>query len=251
MNENQVSNLVRIGFTDGEAKVYLSLIELGSSTVGPIVKKARVAYSNVYDILNRLIGKGVVSFILKSKTKYFQATSPEVLLEYVNKREMEIIAQKELLKEIIPQIASLQEFKSEQEAEVFVGIKGIKGAYEKLFSNRVNKNEEDLFFYTHKEEYSELVDTLYHEINRKHTINIKSRGIANEFFKNSSIVKTWFSKDNIKFVDFPVPGNIDIFQDKILIISFKQPIIGILIKSASLVDSMKEYFESIWMVAKK
>ena len=48
-------NLLKIGLTEGEAKVYLALSELGSSTVGPIVKKSRVAYSNIYDILQQFV----------------------------------------------------------------------------------------------------------------------------------------------------------------------------------------------------
>ena len=78
----QPIELQKIGLTDGEAKVYLALTEIGSSTVGPIVKKANVAYSNVYDILNRLIEKGIVSFILRNKTKYFQAASPRNLMDW-------------------------------------------------------------------------------------------------------------------------------------------------------------------------
>jgi sugar-specific transcriptional regulator TrmB len=65
--------LTKLGLTEGEAKVYLALLKLGSSTVGPIVKKSKVAYSNIYEVLERLISKGLVSFIKKEKTKYFQA----------------------------------------------------------------------------------------------------------------------------------------------------------------------------------
>ena len=61
--------LIRIGLTDGEAKTYLALLKTGSSSVGPIVKEAKVAYSNIYDILDRLLEKGLISFILKEKTK--------------------------------------------------------------------------------------------------------------------------------------------------------------------------------------
>ena len=63
--------LRKVGLTDGESKVYLALLELGSSTTGPIVKEADIAKSIVYQILDRLIQKGLVSYIVKEKTKYF------------------------------------------------------------------------------------------------------------------------------------------------------------------------------------
>ena len=97
-------NLLEIGLTEGEAKVYLALSKLGSSTVGPVVKESGVAYSNIYDILNRLIEKGIVSFIVKSKTRYFQACSPSNLLDYLDKKEKKMHEEKENLKKILPEL---------------------------------------------------------------------------------------------------------------------------------------------------
>ena len=57
--------LKKIGLTNGEARVYSSLLNLESSTVGPITKKSGVAYSKIYEVLQRLIEKGMVSFIIK------------------------------------------------------------------------------------------------------------------------------------------------------------------------------------------
>jgi sugar-specific transcriptional regulator TrmB len=40
-----LSELIQLGLTNGEARVYLSLLKLGSSKVGSIVKDSRVSYS--------------------------------------------------------------------------------------------------------------------------------------------------------------------------------------------------------------
>ncbi|MBI2665760.1 hypothetical protein HYX12_04015 [Candidatus Woesearchaeota archaeon] len=45
--------LRNIGLTDSEIKVYLALLELGSSTKGPIVDKSRVASSKIYELLEK------------------------------------------------------------------------------------------------------------------------------------------------------------------------------------------------------
>src|SRR3989344_5620749 len=52
------------GLTEGEAKVYLALMELGSSTTGPIIEKAHVAKSIIYQLLDKLIQKGDEFFYL-------------------------------------------------------------------------------------------------------------------------------------------------------------------------------------------
>ncbi len=50
----------------------------------------------------------------------------------------------------------------------------------------------------------------------------------------------------IKFVNFPIQGNIDIFKNKVLIVSWKNPKIGILIHSKNIADNLREYFNQIW-----
>lgn len=240
--------LKKIGLTDGESKVYLSLLNLGSTTVGPISKKAVISYSKIYEVLDRLIEKGLVSFIIKEKRRYFQAASPKNLLEYLDKKEKEISDRKKSLQTIIPELEKLQELKANQEAEVFIGIKGLRSAYEKL-TRGVTKNEEALFFTLHNEEYSEQSNLFYNSISDI-SKRVKNRGIANQGLK-----KSWFAKRakflNIRFVDFPVPGNIDIIRDKIMIVNWSPTPIGILIQSQTIADNFRDYFNQVWELAKK
>ena len=69
-----------LGFSEREIKVYLALLELGSTTVGPVAAKTRLQHSKVYQTIEKLIDKGLVTFVLKSKTKYFQAEEPKQIL---------------------------------------------------------------------------------------------------------------------------------------------------------------------------
>lgn len=248
MVNNEMFNLLKIGLTEGESKVYLALSELGSSTVGPIVKKSKVAYSNIYDILNRLIEKGIVSFIIKNKTKYFQAASPSNLIQYLDKKQEEITQEKEALRKILPELEKLQEAKSKQEAEVFIGKKGLRTAYEKLAQN-MSKNDEMLFFYIYDEKYAEESDLFYNSIidlNKK----TRNRGICNKNYKTS-----WFAKKpnylTMRFTDTPLPGNIDITNDKILFTCWGENIFSVLIHSKSLAESLRNYFNEMWKIAKK
>jgi len=248
MVNDEMFNLLKIGLTGGESKVYLALSELGSSTVGPIVKKSKVAYSNIYDILNRLIEKGIVSFIMKNKTKYFQAASPSNLIQYLDKKQEEITQEKEALRKILPELEKLQEAKSKQEAEVFVGKIGLRTAYEKLAQN-ISKNDEVLFFYIHNEKYAEESDLFYNSIvdlNKK----TRNRGICNKYYKTS-----WFAKKSnylaMRFTDMPIPGNIDIANDKILFTCWGENVFSVLIYSKSLAESFRNYFNEMWKIAKK
>ena len=79
-----------IGLTDGEIKAYLALLELGKSTVGKIIEKSRVSPSKIYDVLNRLIEKGLISYIIEGKVKHFKAAPPKNVLNYIERKEEDL-----------------------------------------------------------------------------------------------------------------------------------------------------------------
>lgn len=243
---NKTQELESLGLTKGEAKVYLALVELGASSVGPIVKKSNVAYSNIYDILNRLIEKGLVSYIIKSKTKYFQAANPRSFSDFFNKKEQELKLQKEQFNKILPQLEGLQNTSSKENVELFMGLKGLKTAYEKLFSG-LGKNEKNLFFYIHDKKYGDIADNFYlgiHDLIKKYP----NMGVSNEDGRKSKFNK---KVKYIRYVNFPIPGNMEVGRDNLLIISWEKPISAILIYSPSIAENFRKYFFEVWEKSKK
>ncbi len=150
-------DLKKLGLTEGEARAYLALLKLGTVTVGPIVKESGIAYSKVYEVLKRLIEKGLAGYIIKEKTKYFQAVEPNRLVDFLEKKEKEIERDKDILKKILPNLKGVTKNIPEEEASIFIGIKGLKTAYEILLKNHT-KNEPLLFFmvYEKKETFKKL-----------------------------------------------------------------------------------------------
>ena len=117
-----------LGLTKGESKVYSYLLKAGISTTGPIVKNSKVAYSKVYEILERLIRKGLISFIIKEKTKHYKALQPSRLNEYLEKEKKQIQNKEKLLTELLPKLQELKK-DAKSSAEIYTGLNGIKTAY--------------------------------------------------------------------------------------------------------------------------
>ncbi len=249
MAESEIHELLKIGLTEGEAKVYLALLELGSSTVGPVVKKANVAYSNIYEILQRLLEKGLVSYIIKSKTKYFQAAQPSQLSVYLDKQEKGIQEQRHALRTMLPVFQQMQGIAVQQEAEIFVGMKGLRTAYERLILG-ISRKDEQLFFYIHEKEYAVESDRFYISIQDILKRVKKMRGLCNEAYRTSSFYKVATFIDT-RFVKFPIPGNIEICKDRLLLVSWEKPVIAVLIHSQSIADNFRNYFNAVWDVAKR
>ena len=87
-------DLNKLGLTNGEARVYLSLLKLGSAKVGEIVKDSTISYSKVYDVLQRLSIKGLASQIIVENIRHFNAVEPYRLHEYIKRKEEELDTQK-------------------------------------------------------------------------------------------------------------------------------------------------------------
>ena len=83
--------LEQIGLAESEIKVYFALMKLGSASTGPIIDEAKINHSNVYSILNKLIDKGLVSYIIKNNVKYFLASDPKNLIDLLNTKEKQIV----------------------------------------------------------------------------------------------------------------------------------------------------------------
>jgi sugar-specific transcriptional regulator TrmB len=118
--------LKNVGLTSNEASVYMSLLKTGSSLASNIAKKCNLHRTHVYDCIEKLIKKGLVSFVIRENRKYFQATDPERLLEFLEQK-------KEDVRGILPELKQIKEERAEEvEAEIFKGKEGWKTVMEDM-----------------------------------------------------------------------------------------------------------------------
>ena len=140
----EISTLRKIGLTEGEAKVYLSLIRIGTSTIGPILNESGITKSMIYQILEKLIRKGLVSFIIKEKTKYYQSSSPTKLLDFVEEKKEGLMETKEEIKSLIPSLL-MQQQRIKNQATIYQGLKGLMTAYENRYL-KLKKGDEVVLY---------------------------------------------------------------------------------------------------------
>src|SRR3989338_863859 len=125
--DDMQQELQKLGLTENESKVYLALLELGSTNAGQIIKKTKLHRNIVYDNLDKLIDKGLVSFIVAGKIKHFETTAPTELKEYIERQKKEIVEKEKLADEILPQIKARREtIERKQEASIFKGKKALR-----------------------------------------------------------------------------------------------------------------------------
>jgi predicted DNA-binding transcriptional regulator len=123
--------LRKLGLSEGEIKVYGAVLDLGVAPLNKIHEKTGIERRNIYDILNKLIEKGLIAYVDENKKRAFQVTSPNKLIGYLDEKKVEIDKSKALIEREMPEIlAKYQAKKPGIKAEVFRGVEGVKAVFE-------------------------------------------------------------------------------------------------------------------------
>lgn len=242
-----IDRLAALGLTDGEARVFVSLLRLGPSRVGAVVKDSRVSYSKVYDVLDRLAAKGLVSHLTIGSVRHFSAAEPYRLHDFLSRKEEELESQKAAASSLVAELAKVASRHRTSGAEIFAGDRGLRSAYEILLKD-AGKGDVLRYFYPFSD-YHPVATPFYSRLHLfQKQKKMTQRGIAPAAFKESEHYREIAKNVTMRFVSFPVPGTMDIFRDKILMVSWEAKT-GILITSHEVADHFQRYFDSVWEMA--
>lgn len=240
--------LSQLGLAESEIKVYFALLELESSTVGPLIKKAKVPHSKIYAILDRLGRKGLAAFVIKNNVKHFQASDPENLVLLLNEREKEIVSQRrELEEKIIPYIESRRRLTAEkQEAMVFESYAGMKSAFGLVLDTLAPGGEYLVFMLGESLEDKRVVSFFraYHK--RRMAKGIKVRLISNVEFKDAVLGAHRYAGMRIRFTRQRLPVGIFIFKNHVMTVLWGEEPAAFVIKSRRNYEHYREFFEGAW-----
>ena len=247
------SPLKEAGLTDGETRVYLALLEIGTSTIGPIVKKSSVNRSIIYRILEKLIKKGLVSYITKEKTKHYQAANPNKILDYIESKEKSLKINKNKIQEMIPQLILKQNLAKKSEANIYEGFKGLMTAYENRYLKL--KKGDEVVLYGLPPSQPEFHHAYWKKANAKlDKLKIKSRllyhpDVTDENLKNRNSYK-YCEARKMPF-NIESPSWVMIYKDTTLIAIPQGNIpFGFEITSQQVANSFRNYFEWFWKQSK-
>ena len=244
--------LEKLGLTKGEIKVYLALNELGEVTVGPIGKESKVSKSKIYDILDKLIEKGLVGYIVKDGTKYFIANNPNMILEYIDRKEQGLQKTKEEMKEIIPQLMIKRTgTKNLPIAEIYSGWHGITAIRDELMAKY--KSGETFLTMGCPKAANDILEPYFlkfHERRQKNKVGM--RIIYNADARVYGKIRTKMQNTQVRYLpeQFPSPHWIDIFSDTVMFVLVLKSPIAFVVRDKELTSGFKSYFEIMWKNSK-
>ena len=233
-----IEKLQKIGLNLNEAKIYLTLLRIGSEQAGKISKESQINRTTIYDSLERLIEKGLVTFVIEANKKVFRPVAPERLLDQIKEKEKTI-------KEILPELNSaFKESKEKEESDIFRGRKGIKSILQDIL------NHKEYIAFGSSGKFLEIMKYDFELFQRqKKELKINARVILSKSSKNTEQVKIAYTKFKYIKDEFSSPTTTFIYDDKTAIIVWSETPIATLITSKEVADSYKKYFELLWKEA--
>ncbi len=124
--------LQQLGLEEPEVKTYLALLDLGESTATKIAERAGLGRVHSYQVLTKLIEKGLASYVIKNNVKYFLAADPETLLKSLHEKEQN-------LQKILPELKARQKLmKQETSVEIYRGTEGLNTIFKIMLRDKQN-----------------------------------------------------------------------------------------------------------------
>ncbi len=244
MNNNLAFSLKKIGLTDKEVALYLTLIENGPLSVRELAKISGINRGTSYDVLKSLIEKGLVSYYDKTNKRQFNAESPSRLKDFYRTQVADLEKMNTQLDIIISQLQSHQQLPHKPVTRFFEGDKGIKSILLDVLETIKNAKLKNYYVYSS----SNIRNYLY-----KSFKNFTAERIKNGLFvkviaigKGGGIQKLsqrkWLDKNKEGTPSYKI-----IYHNKIALISLmNKKLIGTIIEDPNLYETEKYIFEFLW-----
>jgi len=169
----------KLGLGDKEIAIYLALLEHGTSSVRNLAMLTKLNRGTTYDILKKLQEVGLVSFFHKNTKQNFVAEDPERILKLLSDREQDLKKAEEKIKDLIPELKSLQEKGGGQPTTKFYeGRAGVKFILDDVLLSIKNRADKNYYVYS-AAGVREDVYSAYPDFNKKRIKNnIKANTIS-------------------------------------------------------------------------
>jgi len=234
--------LKEIGLTETEIKVYLALLRQGATSAGRIVQETGVYRKNLYDALNKLIEKGLVSYVIENKIKIFQAKNPDNLGKYLDEKKARIEEQKQDIQDIISEMHNLHgKAPAEIESEIYRGTEGIKTILKECLNHK-----EVLFMGATGDVENRLPYFWPHYNKKREKLKCKWKLLLVHEARNKPITKSRYYEYKILPKILSGYNVIYIYGDYVANVLWLEKPVAFVIKHKTLAQNYRKYFNYLW-----
>ncbi|MBI5148917.1 hypothetical protein HZA33_04530 [Candidatus Pacearchaeota archaeon] len=228
-----------LGLEEKEAKVYLALLRSGEATATKIAEKTNLDRTLIYQLANKLIEKGLVSYIIKNNVKYFSATNPKKFIQDLKEKENQV-------RKAMPELANLMKSKEEEtKVEIYRGKEGLKTILKDII-----RTGKDYVAFGEEGRFQEILPIDVHRFLKElEKNNIYEKVLIRTDFRGK-ILKSKNSEFRYLPKEYLSPATTAIFGDKVANFIWTAPYYAILTQNKEVADSFRSYFNALWKIAR-
>lgn len=230
----------RLGYSQNEAQVYITSLNLGEATISEIAQKAKIPRTSVQIIVHNLQKNGLINFYVKRRRKYWIAENPEKLLAAIKEHET-------TLKAVLPELQALRhDTGAKPTIKFYSGTDGIKNILDDIIETKRH-----ILSLTSMEDAVILLSEDFRDfIERRYTRHLKVRFLTNRS-PDTITLKKRDDKElrHTKFLpnNFKLKNANFIYGDKVAIISLNKKLpVGMIIEDKDIADTQTMLFEFVW-----
>ena len=248
-----IDYLVSFGLTPTEAKVYQELVKLTETEIGKVIKITGLHRGTVYNSLERLMRKGFIARKIKDNKQIYFTTGQVIFDSILKSKEDNLKKEREFVNQISKEIITPKDkLSSKEEITIYRG----KGGYEAFYKNMVNecalRKEEFLAIGLGGATASKFGLPFFKVLQQyKRLKKVRPRVVVDIRSKNTKTEKV--TEGNVRHIQFMAntPTATRVFGDKVSFTLWEaEPPTTIVIRSEELSRGFKNYFESLWKIAK-
>lgn len=244
---NIIEQLEKLGLNGRQAKVYLALLQLGSGTAIDIAKSTRLKHPTVYDVLDVLKARSLVSETYAGGRKLFSAESPDRLRIAEEER-------RHTLEGLLPDLQALYRGGEKRpRVRVYIGPEGMVAVDEELLSSQTKE-----YFYfggvremVQNSSKEHLSDYYQKRISRGIWSNaIRIRGKEEEMLDYMQSGERHLRR--IRYLPKPILENaagVYLYDGRVAVISALKENYAMIIESGELFLLLKTIWDCMWEIA--
>lgn len=234
--------LKTLGFTDSEATIYLTSIELGPAPVQDLARRAKVSRVTTYAVIESLSERGLMSSVEKGKKKLFVAESPERLVSFVHGRVREMEA---TLKEVESTLSELRLMQKGEKpvVKLFEGKEALKAIEDDLLPTKPEMIQE----FGNLDALTKMYPPEARQEFFKEFDKLKTK--RHLFYLTDEIEPMVTDKHHLKVYPHTEKkffGDIFVYGNKVALSTVRGKLISILIESDDIADTLRALFEHSW-----
>jgi sugar-specific transcriptional regulator TrmB len=237
-----VNILKELGLAEQEAKTYLTLLKIGGAIPSEIAREMGIKRTTIYPILKSLAAKGVAAVYFRANKRFYYPIKPDKLTSMFEKRL-------EMFNGLIPSLELAAKAKTQTLGLRFIETQEeLKHFYLEILEEYKTYKTKEYYIIGSTSEWEGIDQKFFVQYRKdRAALHIKTKLLLSYDSREKNPSEESLLRE-YKYLPekYHFKSTIDIFKDKILIVSSDLSSLAVVIAVPAMVDVFKSVFEIIW-----